>query len=200
VQSSDKVIVAGDSVANGGLLNDHETLASRLQLRDRERQYINIGIGGADASDIICALQRTAKRYPDQIRELIYIYAENDLKDDKPWGTPAEVLGWLQEFVSENNIEKTTVIYAPFIYNILPHHTRFRGGYRGSNYETHAVERNQLEDLSKEAGFRYVDITDLAMAEIEAAGTQFAALALFNDRLHWSPLGSERMAEFLSGK
>jgi len=197
VQSDAKVIVAGDSIANGALLNDHETLASRLQARDPDHQYVNIGIGGADASDIICALKRAADRYPNQIRELVYIYCENDFKDDKPWGTPGEVIGWLREFVSNNNISKTTVIYAPYIYNIVPHLTRFRGGYRGGRYDTHNRERNQLENLVKDAGFHYVDMTDLALAEIEATQTQFGALVLFNDHAHWSPLGTERMADYL---
>src|SRR5262249_15519490 len=38
VDSPDKVIVAGDSVANGVMLDDAETLSSQLQARDASRQ------------------------------------------------------------------------------------------------------------------------------------------------------------------
>lgn len=198
VQSDVKVIVAGDSIANGSNLRDHETLASRLQALDPQRQYVNIGISGADAPDILCALKRAANRNPGQITELIYIYCENDFKDDKDGGTPGEVIGWLREFVKENDIRLTTIIYAPYIYNIVPHLTRFRGGYRGGSYKTHNNERNQLEDLATEAGFSYVDMTDLAMAEIEATQTQLGALSLFIDHAHWSPVGTTRMADYLT--
>lgn len=200
VESAKKIIVAGDSIANGAMLNDEETLASRLQLRNPDRQYVNIGIGGADATDILCALERAAGDYHGQIMELIYIYCENDFKDDKPMGQPEDVIAWLQEYVRSENIPRTTVIYAPYIYNIIPHVTRFRGGYRGGRYETHGSERRRLEELATKAGFEYVDMGALALAEVESTGTQYGPMLLFNDRAHWSPAGSERMAEFLSGE
>ncbi len=200
VQSDARVIVAGDSVANGANVSDHETLASRLQARDPQRQYVNIGIGGADTPDILCALDRAADQYPGQITELVYVYCENDFKDDRDGGTPEEAIGWLREYVKQNGIRKTTIIYAPYIYNIVPHLTRFRGGYRGGSYATDNEERNRLEDLATEAGFRYVDMTDLAMAEIESTRTQLGALSLFIDHIHWSPVGTERLADYLTSR
>jgi hypothetical protein len=200
VESTKKVIVAGDSVANGAMLNDSETLASRLQLRNPDRQYVNIGIGGADATDIQCALDRAGRDYHGQIVELIYIYCENDFKDDKPMGQPEDVIAWLQEYVRSENIPRTTVIYAPYIYNIIPHITRFRGGYRGGRYETHSNERRRLEELTMKAGFKFVDIGALALAEVENTGTQYGPLLLFADEAHWSPAGSEHMAAFLSNE
>jgi hypothetical protein len=68
----------------------------------------------------------------------------------------------------------------------------------GGRYKTHNNERNQLEDLATEAGFSYVDMTDLAMAEIEATQTQLGALSLFIDHAHWSPVGTTRMADYLT--
>ena len=192
-----KVIVAGDSVANGAMLNDDETLSSRLQDLDRNRQYINIGIGGADASDILCALDRAAERYRGEIEELVYVYCENDFKDDKPFGRPEDVIGWLQDYVRNNGIEKTTVVYAPYLYNIIPSVTRFRGGYRGGRYDRHAEERRTLEQASVSAGFRYLDMGRLALEEANTAGTVYAAMSLFSDRAHWSPAGTSRVAQKL---
>ena len=59
---------------------------------DPTREYINIGIGGADAADIVCALDKAGRRYKGQIEELIYVYCENDINPTKPYGTPREVL------------------------------------------------------------------------------------------------------------
>jgi lysophospholipase L1-like esterase len=198
-ESEIKVIVAGDSIANGGLVNDHETLASRLQALDLDRQYVNIGIGGADADEIACALERAAKRYQGQIRELIYVYCENDFKDDKPMGQPEDVVAWLSEYVRQQQIAKTTIVYAPYIYNIVPHLTRFRG-YRGGRHPDHKDERQRLERLALEAGFEFADMAELALEEIDTHGSQFAALALFVDHVHWSPLGGQKMAEHLLTK
>jgi len=196
VESEDRVIVAGDSIANGAMLNDEETLASRLQARDPSRQFVNIGIGGADADEIACALERAAKRYPGEIEELIYIYCENDFKSDKPMGSPEEVLAFLKDYTRQQEIEKTTIIYAPYIYNVVPHLTRFRA-YRGGRFRSHKEERESLERLAQEAGFDFVDMADLAFQEINDKGTQFAALLLFSDHAHWSPVGTSKMADFL---
>jgi len=197
ISSTSKVIIAGDSVANGSMLQDTETLASGLQILDQDRQYVNLGIGGADASDIICALQRAAERYHAQIVELVYVYCENDFKDDKPFGNPLQVIEWLQDFVLSNNIEKTTIVYAPYIYNIIPNVTRFRGGYRGGRFDTHAAERHVLSEASVKAGFNFIDVGDLALAEAKQAGTQYAALQLFSDSVHWSPEGTRRLARMI---
>ena len=199
VVAGDKVIVAGDSVANGAMLNDDETLASRLQTRDPSRQYVNIGIGGADADDIACALERAAKRYPGQIRELIYIYCENDFKDDKPMGTPEEVIAGLQQYVKARGIDRVTVLYAPYIYNVVPYLTRFRG-YRGGDFDTHKSERERLIQLTKNAGFDFFDMTELALREIDITGTAFAALSLYVDHAHWSPTGTAKMADYLTAR
>jgi len=199
VIAEEKVIVAGDSVANGAMLNDDETLASRLQKLDRSRRYINIGVGGADADDIACALERIAKRYPGQIRELIYIYCENDFKDDKPMGKPVDVISGLQQYAKAQEIDKVTILYAPYIYNIVPYLTRFKG-YRGGDFDSHKSERERLVQLTRNAGFDFVDMAELALREIDIMGTPFAALTLFEDHVHWSPTGTIKMADYLTAR
>lgn len=194
--SDDKVIVAGDSVANGANIKDDETLASHLQTRDPSRQYINIGIGGADADDIACALESAAKRYPGEIRELIYIYCENDFNDDEPMGTPEDVISGLQQYVKAQGIDNVTIIYAPYIYNVVPYLTRFRG-YRGGKFQSHKSERERLIQLTRNAGFDFFDMAELALREIEVTGTEFAALRLYEDHAHWSPIGTSKMADHL---
>jgi lysophospholipase L1-like esterase len=196
VTSDHKVIVAGDSVAAGVMVDDAETISSQLQALDPTKQYVNIGIGGATGADVICALDKAGRRYRGQIEELIYVYCENDFKRTEPYGTPREVLDWVKHFAKAQGIPKVTVVYAPYIYNIVPQFTRFRG-YRGAIHPARAIERAALSELVAEAGFRYLDISEVALEEINRAKTQFAALSVFSDHVHLSPYGIARLVERL---
>ena len=84
-------------------------------------------------------------------------------------------------------------------YNIVPYLTRFRG-YRGGDFDSHKNERERLIELTGKAGFDFVDMADLALHEIDVMGTQFAALTLFVDHAHWSPIGTMKMAEHLTAR
>jgi hypothetical protein len=57
------VLVAGDSMAFGAMVDDDVTIVSRLQANDPTRRYVNLGVPSVDARDIICRLEDAAKRY-----------------------------------------------------------------------------------------------------------------------------------------
>lgn len=192
----DKVLVSGDSVAFGAMLDDDETLSSMLQRRDPHRRYVNLGIGGAEAAEIRCALEQAAARYPNQARELIYVYSEIDFNEDESMGTPEAVMTWLRQFVREQAIDRATIVYAPYIFNVVPELTRVPGE-RGERFEDHADEKARLVALVEDAGFDWVDFGELALAEADARGSPFGALALYIDVVHHSPLGVERLADAL---
>ncbi|MBK8959752.1 MAG: SGNH/GDSL hydrolase family protein [Proteobacteria bacterium] len=193
VERPRKVLIAGDSVANGLMVDDSETLASQLQAGDGERQYVNLGVAGADAPDILCALEDAAKRYAGAIDELIYIYCENDLKPGQPLGDPEAVMAALGALVQREKIAKVTVVYAPYIYNVMPALTRFKG-HRGFRRPYHAEERATLAKLVEQAGFRHVDIGAQGMAENQRLGSDFSAFALYVDQVHLSPQGTALLA------
>jgi hypothetical protein len=190
------VLVAGDSVAAGAMINDEETLASVLQRRDLGRRYVNLGRGGAEAAEIRCNVELAAERYRGRIRELVYIYCENDFDDDESMGTPEAVMTWLRRFAREQGIERTTLVYAPYIFNVVPELTRVPG-QRGERFKDHADEKTRLHRLVRDAGFGWLDFGELALAEADGRGTSFAALALYLDVVHHSPLGIEKLADAL---
>ena len=190
IQSTDKVLVAGDSVANGAMLDDSETIASRLQSQDRTRQYVNLGISGATAADIVCALDKAAARYHGQIRELIYVFCENDFSDRLPYGTPQELIAWLGQLQQREGIERVVLVYMPYIYNVVPEVTRLPG-HSHRNFPTYHKEKQRLLALAGQAGFTIVDFLDITNAQRQAVGSQFAPLALFVDHAHLSKLGVE---------
>jgi lysophospholipase L1-like esterase len=200
VQSTDKILVIGDSMGLSAGLDDSETLASQLQARDPAHQYVNMGVGGADAVDIVCELERAAKRYPGQIRGVIYPFCENDLAPKKPFGTPEQLIPRLAQFKAENHIADFTIIYMPYIYNSMPDVARtpnLAAGIAAKHLPRKWVEKKRLIKLATEAGFKAFDFTEVTDAERKAAGSQFAAFALFVDQVHLSRYGVHRLVERL---
>lgn len=198
VESDRKVVIAGDSVAFGAMIDDADTLASQLQRLDMERQYISTGVGGADARDVICNLDRAAQRYAGQIDELIYVYCENDFNRALEYGEPEAVIAWLETFADANglSLDRITIVYAPYIYNIVPQITRFEG-YRGGEAATYLDPKRRLEASVADAGFHWLDIADVALRDDGMFGTQFATLHYFVDHVHLSPWGTRDLARAL---
>jgi hypothetical protein len=63
IESDRKILVAGDSVAVGSMIGDAQTIASQLQRRNPQAQYVNIGVNGATGADIVCQIEKAAARY-----------------------------------------------------------------------------------------------------------------------------------------
>ena len=196
VEVPDKVLVAGDSVAAGAMIGDSETISSQLQQQDQGHQYINLGVSGATAGDTICRLGAAAKKYHGHINRLIYVYTENDFDKSLPFGRPGEVVSWLKNYAAAENIQQVTIVFAPYIYNIIPNLTRFKGS-KGSVHPYYAEEREELKNLTLSAGFNYLSIADVAAKETKARHTDFAAFALFVDHAHLSPYGVAKLVEQL---
>ena len=192
VESRDKVLVAGDSVANGVMLDDTETLSSQLQAHDPARQYVNLGVSRAHAPDIVCNLERAAERYQRQVREVVYVFCENDFAPDEPYGRPEQLVTWLAQFRRRWTLERITLLYVPYIYNAAPEVTRVRG-HSHFTFPTYADEKRRLLDLAAKEGFRVVDFLEIAEEQSRAVGSQFAPLALYVDHTHFSRLGVEKV-------
>lgn len=191
-----KVLVAGDSVAFGAMVSDEDTIASQLQARDQERQYVNLGVGNFAAADIVCRLEAAMRRYAGQVDELIYVYCENDFARKKPYGRPEDLVAWLRDFAAREKIAKVVVVFAPYIYTVSPEATRFRG-YEGGNSKPIVVQREALMKAVEAAGFRWIDIGTLARQEQARQETQFAFFAFFVDQVHLSPAGTARLVDEL---
>lgn len=199
VDSARKILVAGDSVAAGSMIDDSETISSQLQRSSAAEQYVNLGVNGAAAEDIICRLGQAAETYRGEIGGLIYVYSENDFDPSRPYGRPEEVIAWLKEFAQTENIPEVTIVFAPYIYNIVPQLTRFAGS-RGATHGRFAEEAARLRSEAEAAGFTYLSIADVALAEAQRRGTDFAALALFVDHAHLSDYGVSLLVEALNAR
>lgn len=194
-----KIIVAGDSVAFGAMLDDADTLASQLQILDPARQYVSVAVGGADARDVVCNLDRAARRYAGAIDALVYVYCENDFNRSLEYGAPEDVIAWLAQFAAANDLapDRITIVYAPYIYNVVPQITRFEG-YRGGEAATYRDEKLRLQGAVGAADFRWLDIAAIARDDDATFGTQFATLHFFVDHVHLSPWGTRHLAELIA--
>ena len=190
VPAAAKILVAGDSVANGVMLDDSETLSSQLQARDPHHQYVNLGIARAKAADIVCALERAAARYRGEIRELIYVFCENDFSSSDPYGQPEDLIAWLARFRDREQIDRVLLLYVPYLYNVVPEVTRIPG-HSQRDFPAYRDEKQRLLTLARQAGFAAIDFLAVANDQRQAVGSQFAPLALYVDHTHLSKLGVE---------
>ncbi|MFO1059501.1 MAG: hypothetical protein U1E53_21345 [Dongiaceae bacterium] len=197
VESPDKILIMGDSMAMSAMVEDDETLASQLQARDPKHQYISIGVGGASAEDVVCALERAVKRYPGQIRGIIYPYSEGDLHANHPLGAPERLIPRLAKIKEEAGIQDFTIIAMTYIYNSMPELTRIPGT-RGYDFPRNTEEKARLLKLAREAGFRTFDFIDVTLEEQKASGSAYAPFAFFIDISHLSREGIRRLVDLLT--
>lgn len=194
-----KVIVAGGSVAFGAPLDDANTLASRLQALDSERQYINLAVPDAPAEQVICNLTLAVPRYHGEVDELIYVYSEGDLDPSRKYGTPEDVIAWLKNFAQNESLAKVTVIYAPSIYNIVPQYTRYKG-HISDALPNPEGERERLRKIVAGAQFEWLDIGEIMLDAAKVQGNEFAVLNNFADGRNLTVEGMNKLMVKLKGK
>ena len=198
VEQPRKVVVAGGSAAFGLLLDDSNSLASRLQKRDNTRQYVTLAVPDGSAEQVICNLTKAVSRYQGQVDELIYFYSEADLDSGDRLGTPEEAIGALKNLVQNEAIGKVTIFYSPLIYSLAPQFTRYRG-YASDLLPNRQEVKDRLRKIVAGAGFGWLDIGEVALAASKAQGTEFSVLNNFADDRNLSLDGMNRLVVQLMG-
>jgi hypothetical protein len=193
-----KVVVAGGSAAFGLLLDDANSLASRLQKRDNSRQYVTLAVPEGTAEQVICNLTKAISRYRGQVDELIYFYSEADLDSGEKLGSPEEVIGALKNLAQSETIGKVTVFYSPLIYSLAPQFTRYRG-YASDLLPNREGVKDRLRKIVAGAGFGWLDIGEVALDASRAQGSEFSILNNFADDRNLSLQGMNKLVERLMG-
>lgn len=194
LEAPKKVLVAGDSAAFGPMLDDSATLASRLQVKDSTRQYINAGAPGASSEQALCNLTKAASRYQGQVEEVIYLHSEDDFAADQRLGTPDAVIAAIKSLVQNGAATKVTMVYVPSLYNIVPELTRYKG-YAGEHATNPQTEREQLKKGAVEAGFVWLDMGDIALERSRSQGNTFSVFDSFADPRSLSAQGINNLVE-----
>ena len=198
VEQPRKVVVAGGSAAFGLLLDDANSLASRLQKRDNSRQYITLAVPEGSAEQVICNLTKAIPRYRGQVDELIYFYSEADLDSGNTLGTPEEVISALKNLAQNESIGKVTIFYSPLIYSLAPQFTRYRG-YASDLLPNRQAVKDRLRKIVAGAGFGWLDIGEVALEASKAQGSEFAVLNNFADDRNLSLQGMDKLVLRLMG-
>ena len=198
IEQPRKVVVAGGSAALGLMLDDANSLASRLQKRDKTRQYVTLAVPEGSAEQVICNLTTALPRYAGQVDELIYFYSEADLDSGNRMGTPEEVIGALKNLAQNQQIAKVTIFYSPLIYSIAPQFTRYKG-YASDLLPNRQAVKDRLKKIVDGAGFGWLDIGEVELAASKAEGTEFSVLNYFADDRSLSLAGMNKLVERLMG-
>ncbi len=198
IEQPRKVVVAGGSAAFGLLLDDANSLASRLQKRDNSRQYVTLAVPEGSAEQIICNLTKALPRYTGQVDELIYFYSEADLDSGNRLGTPEEAIGALKNLAQRESIGKVTIYYSPLIYSLAPQFTRYKG-YASDLLPNRQAVKDRLRKIVDGAGFGWLDIGEVALAASKAQGNEFSVLNNFADDRNLSLQGMNKLVERIMG-
>jgi hypothetical protein len=198
IEQPRKVIVAGGSAAFGLMLDDANSLASRLQKRDNTKQYVTLAVPEGSAEQVICNLTTAMPRYTGQVDQLIYFYSEADLDSGNRLGTPEEVIGALKNLAQNEAIGKVTIFYSPLIYSIAPQFTRYKG-YASDLLPNRQAVKDRLKKIVDGAGFGWLDIGEVALAASKAQGIEFSVLNYFADDRSLSLQGMNKLVEQIMG-
>ena len=190
------VLVSGDSVAFGAMIDDDASIASQMQARDSNHRYVNLGVPGTTAGQIHCRLEAATQRYKDRIDELIYVYCENDFQSEIPYGTPKEVVQSLKSIAAREKIGKVTLVFSPLVFMTAPELTRIDGSEWSPSLRREK-ERAELKRLVEDAGFRWVDIGMLARAEEDTQKNRLAPLSFYVDSAHLSASATGKLVDYL---
>jgi hypothetical protein len=180
------------------MLDDANSLASRLQKRDKTKQYVTIAVPEGTAEQVICNLTAAMPRYTGQVDELIYFYSEADLDSGNRLGTPEEVIGALKNMQQNESITKVTIFYSPLIYSLAPQFTRYKGYATGLLPNRQPV-KDRLRKIVDGAGFGWLDIGDVMLDSSKAQGIEFSILNNFADDRSLSQEGMDQLVERLMG-
>lgn len=181
--NTDKIVlVIGDSIGFGLMLNDEETISSLLQQRDQRVKYINACVPGCDAEDNLKRLRQKLAEYGPRVVGVIYVHCENDFT---PLATPEYIASNLSNLLESNNLKYKIFIYQQYTYRTMPDVARKK--------LEELIKMNSLKlrtlDIVKNNGFFVIDFYDIVGQYRKEKRSLLAGFALYIDHSHFSREG-----------
>jgi hypothetical protein len=193
VDSNERVLIIGDSVAFGVGVEDEFTAASHLQKMVGKRyRIVNVGVGGYDGQQAFLMAKRISNK--TKFAGLIYIACQNDFKRREDWIQEAnDVLAKIKSISERFNNNIVVVLQTYMEYNLRD--IFLQDGWKEERIEkTHAL-RSALPSICKEYGYGYYDWTEVVDDFLKVEKSIFSRFALYADHAHLSPLGNRLLAE-----
>jgi hypothetical protein len=194
VDSPNKLLVAGSSVAFGSHVNDDQTLPSQLQkLAGARLRVINSGVANYDGQLAFKAANKFSRA--EKFAGLVFIASgSNFLKKDRaPLDELRDVLAKFAS-ISDRFDRRVVVTFHTHIYYGM--HDIFRDkGWTAEVLRKVADLRAAMPEECRKHGFTFVDLEELEADYQRDQNSFLAPFALFSDHCHYSPLGNRLAAE-----
>ena len=187
--SNSIVLVIGDSVAFGIMLNDEDTLASQLQTHLPNLKFVNASVARAGAQDNARRLARQLHELSPHVVAVIYVHCENDFSKKN---TPDTIVSGIASLLDAYDIKTRIFVYQQYIYRTMPDLLRPENPKMLKRYFDMKRETIRLAEQNQ---FRVVDFYDLVDAYRQELGTPFAGFGLYVDHCHFSKLGTKHVAD-----
>ena len=192
VEDKPIMLMIGDSVAFGTMVQDHETLASVLQRSDQAHRYVNAGVPGNGVDHNLQILKEKLEEYQGQVAGVLYVHCENDIpKTMQASAFVAHLSENLSSLLDRHRVEQRIFLFTQYIYRTMPDLVR-----RQSNKlpKLLRLKAELMTDLESK-GFQTVDWAEVVAEEQNRSGSLFAGFALYVDHCHLSRLGTELLAQ-----
>lgn len=184
VERPDVIAVVGDSVAFGVGVADDETLASRLQQRQTDYQFVNLAVPGTTHDSYLRRLERFLAQRPGALRGIVYVHCDNDYRGDVE---PPDIVHAIGDFADRHALSHRAFVYQVHVTRSMP------DIFRVAKTEKFFARRHESRRLATERGFLFVDFYDIVQDYRARSGSLFASAALYVDHAHFSRLGIEEV-------
>jgi len=195
VDAERKILMVGDSGLFGVGVDDEDTIASNLQrLVGDSHRVVNAGVGGYDGEQAYRVARKLSDRENFDI--LVYVGHHNDFYEPSHIANPEKARRIIANFESLKDRFPGGIVVALLTYleytgvDVLRAH-----GWQRDRIEAADRLRAAFPAISSEAGFPFVDWTDITEEVREQEGTIFSPWSLYADHAHLSPRGTRLLAE-----
>jgi len=195
VDAEKKILMVGDSGLFGVGVDDGDTIASSLQrLVGGSYRVVNAGVGGYDGEQAFAVARKLSDREDFDI--LVYVGHHNDFYEPSHIANPEKARRVVADFESLKARFPGGIVVALLTYleytgaDVLLAH-----GWQRDRIEAADRLRAAFPEICSEAGFPFVDWTDVAEEVRERERTIFSPWALYVDHAHLSVRGNRLFAE-----
>jgi len=195
VRAERKILMVGDSGLFGVGVGDDATIASSLQqIVGVTYRVVNAGVAGYDGAQAFRAARRHSDR--DDYALLVYVAHNNDFYEPRHISNPDKARGVLASFASLRDRFPEGIVVALITFLEYNGEDVLRSqGWRRERIEAADRLRREFPAMAREAGFPFVDWTDLVNEIREREQTIFAPWSLYVDHAHLSPAAARLFAQ-----
>jgi hypothetical protein len=195
VDAQRKILMVGDSALFGVGVADDATIASYLQQRvGRSARVVNAGVGGYNGDQAFRVARKLSQR--DDYAILVYVAHNNDFYEPRHISNPDKARRVIQSFASLRDRFPEGVVVALITFlQYTGEDVLLSQGWRRERVESADRLRREFPAITREAGFPFVNWSDIVDEVREREQTIFAPWSLYVDHAHLAPAAARLLAE-----